>query len=175
MNQQVIIVDDLYDIAHQYHKGFFENQCIISDETVGKISQILGNKIEILDASNQVLSQGQTSGVCAHLECDWIAIIYLNLPLGSFGEFGLRFYSHVETKLETFPTEEEMKLYGISNDKLSKIFNSDLSLWKEYGIIPAKYNRMILFRGNLWHSYGKGFGDNLNTSMLYQKIIIKNG
>ena len=175
MNQQVIIVDDFYDIAHQYHKGFFENECIISDETRGKISQILGNKIEILEASNEVLTEDKSSGVCAHLECDWIAVIYLSLPLTSFGELGLKFYSHIATGLETFPTEEELKVYDISNDKLSEVFNSDLSLWKEYGSIPAKYNRMVLFRGNRWHSYGKGYGDTLNTSMLYQKIIIRNG
>jgi hypothetical protein len=175
MNQEVIIVDGLYDIAHQYHKGFFENECIISDETRGKISQILGNKIEILEASNEVLSEDKSSGVCAHLGCDWIAVIYLSLPLTSFGELGLKFYSHIGTGLETFPTEEELKVYDISNDKLSEVFHSDLSLWKEYGSIPAKYNRMILFRGNRWHSYGKGYGDTLNTSMLYQKIIIKNG
>lgn len=174
MNQEIIIVDDLYDIAHQYHKGFFENECIINDETIGKISQILANKIEILEASNEVLSEDKTSGVCAHLGCDWIAVIYLSLPLTSFGELGLKFYSHISTGLETFPTEEELKIYGISSDKLSEVFHSDLSLWKEYGNIPAKYNRMILFRGNRWHSYGKGYGDNLNTSMLYQKIIIKN-
>ena len=55
-------------------------------------------------------------------------------------------------------------------NKLNEIFSSDMSLWKEYGRIPLKYNRMILFRGNRWHSYE----NNLNTSMLYQKIIIKN-
>jgi hypothetical protein len=175
MNQEVIVVDDLYDIAHQYHRGFFENECVVGDETIGKISQILGNKIEILDASNEVLTEDKNSSVCAHLGCDWIAVIYLSLPLVSFGELGLKFYSHISTELETFPTEEEMKVYGISNDKLSEVFNSDLSLWKEYGSIPAKYNRMVLFRGNRWHSYGKGYGDTLNTSMLYQKIIIKNG
>ena len=117
MNQQVIIVDDLYDIAHQYHKGFFENECVISDETRGKISQILGNKIEILEASNEVLTEDKSSGVCAHLGCDWIAVIYLSLPLTSFGELGLKFYSHIATGLETFPTEEELKVYDISNDK----------------------------------------------------------
>lgn len=53
MTEQIIIVDDLYDIAHQYHKGFFENQCVITDETVGKISQIIGNPIEIISATNE--------------------------------------------------------------------------------------------------------------------------
>lgn len=175
MNQQVIIVDDLYDIPHQYHKGFFEKQCVVSDETIGKITQILGNKIEILEATNEVLTEDITSSVCAHLSCDWIAVIYLSLPLISFGESGLKFYSHITTGLETFPTEEEIKIHQIRPDKLSEVFDSNLNLWKEYGSIPVKYNRTVLFQGNRWHSYGKGFGDTLNNCMLYQKIIIKNG
>ena len=175
MNQQVIIVDDLYDIPHQYHKGFFEKQCVVSDETIGKITQILGNRIEILEATNEVLTEDITSSVCAHLSCDWIAVTYLSLPLVSFGELALRFYSHIATGLETFPTEEEMGVYHIRSDKLSEVFHSDLSLWKEYGGIPVKYNRMVLFRGDRWHSYGNGFGDTLNNCILYQKIIIKNG
>ena len=35
---------------------------------------------------------------------------------------------------------------------------TDKTQWKEYGKIPARYNRLVLFRSNRWHSYGKGFG-----------------
>jgi hypothetical protein len=167
MTEQIIIVDDLYDIAHQYHKGFFENQCVITDETVGKISQIIGNPIEIVSATNET---GSLPGVVAHLECDWIALIYLTLPLEAFGEFGVKFYSHLATGLETFPTKEEMIKHQIDESQLNEVFSSDLNLWKEYGNIPARYNRMVLFRGNRWHSYES----KLNNSMLYQKIIIRN-
>ena len=48
MNQSIIIVDNFYDITHQYNKGFFENQCVITDETYKKLSNIVGNKIEII-------------------------------------------------------------------------------------------------------------------------------
>ena len=139
MIEQIIVVDDLYDIAHQYHKGFFENQCVITDETGGKISQILGKPIEIVSASNQV---NGTDEITSRSDCDWIAVIYLTLPLTSFGEQGLKFF-----------TPEG----------------------KEYGNIVAKYNRMVLFRANLLHSYGTGYGDNLNNSMLYQRIFVKDG
>ena len=166
MIEQIIIVDDFYDIAHQYHKGFSENQCVITDETIGKISQVIGNPIEIISATNET---GSFPGVVAHLSCDWIAVIYLTLPLEACGEFGLKFYSHLATNLETFPIQDEMEKYKINESEIKKIFDSDLSLWKEYANIPVRYNRMILFRGNRWHSYE----NKLNTSMLYQKIIIK--
>ena len=166
MNSQIIVVDDLYDIPHQYHKGFDENQCLITDETVGKISQILGNPVKVIQASNEVET---TSGVLAHLECDWIAVIYMTLPLEAFGEMGIRFYSHLPTGLETFPTKEEIEKYQIDEKEITKVFASDSKLWKEYSCIPAKYNRMVLFKGNRWHSY------NLNSGIRYQKVIINNG
>lgn len=173
MNKNIIVVDDFYDIPHQYHKSFFENQCLITDETIGKIQDVIGNPIEVISASNEVLSEEQNTSVCCHLASDWIAIIYLTLPLVSYGEFGIKFYSHLSTGLETFPKSEDLQKHNISEHQLSEIFSSNTKLWKEYGCIPAKYNRMILFRSNLWHSYGNGFGNNLNTSMLYQKVIIK--
>jgi hypothetical protein len=167
MIEQIIVVDNLYEIAHMFHKGFYEDQCVITDETVEKLSQIIGNPIEIISATNET---GSLPGVVAHLSCDWIAVIYLTLPLEAFGEFGLKFYSHLATGLETFPTQDEMKKYQINENELEKVFDSDLSLWKEYANIPVKYNRMVLFRGNRWHSYQ----NKLNNSMLYQKIIIRN-
>lgn len=174
MNTNIIIVDDLYDVPHQYHKGFFENQCVITEETVEKIAEIIGNPIKIISASNEVLSEGQETTVCSHLSSDWIAVIYLTLPLVSFGECGLKFYSHLATGLETFPSQEDFQKYNITENNLLEVFSTRSELWKEYGNIQAKYNRMVLFRSNLWHSYGTGFGSDLNTSMLYQKIIIKN-
>ena len=166
MNSQIIVVDDFYDIPHQYHKGFDEGKCLITDETVGKISQILGNSVKVIQVSNEV---GTTSGVMAHLECDWIAVIYMSLPLETFGEMGIGFYTHLSTGLETFPTKEEIVKYQIDEKEITKVFSSDTKLWKEYGCIPAKYNRMVLFRGNRWHSY------TLNNIIRYQKVIIKNG
>lgn len=174
MIEKIIILDDFYDNPHQYRKGFFEDKCIIADETIHKIENIIGNQIQVIDAVNEVLIGGQNMGVCSHLSADWIAVIYLTLPLVSFGEFGIKFYSHIATGLETFPTEQDLKKYNISENQLSDIFSDSSDLWKEYGNINIKYNRMVLFQANLWHSYGDGFGINLNNSMLYQKIIIKN-
>ena len=167
MRSEIIVVDNLYDNPFQYYEGFLNNKCIITDETLGKISQVIGNPIEVMSATNET---GSLPGTVAHLSCDWIAVIYLNLPMEAFGEFGIKFYSHIATGLETFPTQEEMKTYQIDESQLEQVFNSDSSLWKEYANTTVKYNRMVLFRGNRWHSYE----NKLNNSMLYQKIIIRN-
>jgi hypothetical protein len=163
MNEKIIVVDDLYDTPYHYHRGFFENECVITDETIGKISQILDRPISITEATNE---EGTNSGVVAHLGCDWIAVIYMSLPLEIFGELGIKFYSHKHTGLEAFPTQDEIKSLHIDDNNLESIFDSDLNLWKEYGCIPAKYNRLVMFKGNQWHSYG------LNNSIKYQKIFV---
>ena len=36
----------------------------------------------------------------------------------------------------------------------------------------VRYNRLILFRSNLWHSFGSGFGKDTDDCMLFQKIKI---
>ena len=166
MNSEIILVDDFYDIPFEYHKSFDDGKCFITDETIGKISQILGHPINITHASNE---SGDTPGVMAHLECDWIGITYLTLPLQAFGELGIKFYSHIATGLETFPTREEIIKYQISENDFDRTFSSNPELWKEYSCIPARYNRMVLFKGNRWHSY------TLNNNIRYQKVIIKHG
>ncbi len=173
MNSQIIVVDDLYDIPHQYHKGFDENQCLITDETVGKISQILGNPVKVIQASNEVET---TSGVVAHLECDWIAVIYLTMPPDCVSKKGLSFYSHKKTGLDSFPNEYACQINGWQNmDDIVKSFDvNDKDQWEEYANVFVKYNRCVIFRADYWHSYGNGFGNEINNSMLYQKLLIKN-
>jgi len=139
MSEQIIVVDDFYDLGYPYHKGFHDNECVITEETGGKISQLLRHPIQIVSASNEVNGIDEIVSFPDH---QWIAVIYLTMPMAGWGEHGLKFF-----------TPEG----------------------KEYGNIPAKYNRMVLFRGNLLHSYGKGYGNNLNNSMLYQKIVVKDG
>ena len=63
---------------------------------------------------------------------------------------------------------EEIIKHQIDEKQITKVFSSDIKLWKEYGCIMTKYNRMVLFKGNRWHSYA------LNSNIRYQKIIIKN-
>lgn len=162
MKQNTIVIDHFYDIPFEYHKS---DACLITDETVKKLTYIIGNSIEIVSATNEV---GNTDGVVAHLASDWIGIVYLSLPVQSFGDFGIKFYSHLSTGLEEFPTKEEMVKFNLEENKLTDVFSSDLNLWKEYGCIPAQYNRLILFKSSKWHSY------TLNSHNRYQKIIIRN-
>ncbi len=172
MNQKIIIADDFYDVAYQYHQSFIENQCLITDETVGKISELLQQNINVAAASNETLDQNSQNLITANTSYDWIAVIYLSMPADCVFTSGMSFYTHSKTQLETFPNDYAMSLYGLQTmEDLEKTFNvSNFNDWKEYMNIFVKYNRIVLFRANLWHSYGVG----INNSIIYQKLLLQN-
>ena len=159
MKSEIFVIDNFYDIPLNYHKSFLNNEVKITGETTDNIANILKTNINVIDCSNHVQSEKDEADITAHLGSDWIAVVYLQLGYPSFGEFGMKFFSHIETGLESYVDGKQFNI-------------QDKNQWKEYGKIPAKYNRLVLFRSNRWHSYGKGFGNDLNTSMLYQKMII---
>lgn len=171
-----MVVDDFYDIAHQYHKSFFEKQCLITEETTQKISYLLGRPVNVISAFNEVAFENTPNPVTTNTELDWIGVVYLTLPPDCVFKRGLSFYKHKKTGLDTFPNDYAMEINGWKTiEDLEKSFDiKNPNDWEEYSNIFIKYNRMILFRADHWHSYGSGFGDELNNAQLYQKILIKN-
>ena len=82
---------------------------------------------------------------------------------------GYKFYSRFLSS-KIFELDDWHEL--IENKK--ELF-TDKTPWEEVDNFGNIYNRLVLFKSRLWHSYGNGFGDTLNNSMLYKKIIIQNG
>ena len=177
MNQKIMIVDDFYDIAHQYHKSIVEdNQLLITQETQEKLEFLLGSPLEI-EGLNDVRQESTEDPIIANFSLDWIAVIYLTMPPQCVSKRGLSFYKHKSTDLDIFPTDYNCKVFGWNSiDDVNKSFDSlDKEQWEEYSKVFVKYNRCVLFRANLWHSYGEGFGNNLNNSMINQRLLIRNG
>jgi len=175
MNKNFIIVDDFYDIAHQYHKSFFEDKLVSSKEAIEKISFVMGREVNVSNIFNEIKVESTYNKITANLEFDFIAVIYLTMPSECVSKKGLSFYRHKKTELDTFPNEYYCEINGWQNmDDIEKSFNTNnLNDWEEYSSIFLKYNRCIIFKADYWHSYGSGFGDSINNSMLYQKLLIK--
>lgn len=173
MNQKIIIADNFYDFAYHYHKSFSENKCLISEETIGKISNMLQQKVNVVAAFNETSLDTQ---ITANPSCDWIAVIYLSLPSECANTQGISFYIHEKTNLESFPDEYMMNLHGLQTiEDLKETFNTNnLEDWKDYTNIFVKYNRIVLFRADLWHSYSSSCNQELNKFISYQKILLKN-
>jgi len=100
----------------------------------------------------------------------------LTLPPDCVSKNGLSFYSHKKTGLDSFPNEYARQINGWQNmDDIVKSFDvNDANEWEEYANVFVKYNRCVVFRADYWHSYGNGFGNQINNSMIYQKLLIKN-
>jgi len=180
MKQKIFVIDNFIEFPIAYYdkitkpKSKLEIEEKYPDSKIFQnISSILKSRIQVLECKDHIQKENDRSPICCHQGSDYIGVLYLSLPLVNWGEVGIKFYSHKETGLDSFPTQEQMRKYNITD--ISKTFDCNTKYWKEYGSIPIKHNRLILFRSNLWHSYGNGFGSDLNTSMLYKKIIIKNG
>ncbi len=111
-----------------------------------------------------------------HVDPSWEfgAVCYLNSPEQVIDEGGTSFWMHNKTKMETCPqTDVEAKHYGYPTAKESwwtTVYGEglDRSKWTRYLLSPMKYNRIVIFRTNLWHSHNYNFGTNLQNGRLVQ-------
>ena len=176
MNQKIIVADDFYDLAHIYHKGIVESEPVFTDEAPKKISHLLGRQVKVENLFNEVSLKNTLNPITANVACDWIAVIYLTMPGDCVSKRGMSFYTHLKTGFDSFPDEYARQLHGIqTQEDIMGTFDVDnKEEWKEYSNVYVKYNRIVLFSADLWHSYGDGFGDQLNNSMIYQKLLIQN-
>ena len=91
---------------------------------------------------------------------------------------GTAFWRHNRTGLEKIPlSEPELADYGWnSTADLKKFLDTeglDESLWTQTFYVPAKFNRLVLFRPWMFHSPGFAFGDTLQNCRLVQLFFLK--
>lgn len=102
------------------------------------------------------------------------AVCYLNPPERVIDEGGTSFWVHNKTHTETCPrTDDEAKHLGYSSAKeawWTTVYGEglDRSKWTRYLLSPMKYNRIVIFKTNLWHSHNYNFGTNLQNGRLVQ-------
>ena len=137
MNQNIIIVDNFIDGIETI--SFKE----VIDEVPKRISQILNEKVLIKSFSTD---KEVSRGVVSDNNSKWTGVHFLDDPLSlNAKKLVLKFFSHKETGLEYCPNESMRKQYDASNE---------INLWNQYANIQAKYNKLVLFRSDLWHSFG---------------------
>lgn len=107
----------------------------------------------------------------------WAALIYLNAPPNSLG--GTAFWKHRATGLEEFPWCDWAS-YGFNSllqalESLVCDDGNDPEKWEFTTIVPARYNRMLIFNSRLFHSQipRESFGRSRSTSRLIQIFFFK--
>lgn len=112
----------------------------------------------------------------------WAGVCYLSPPElytredGTVLDAGTKFWKNREFGFEELPYDiEYLAKLGINGyDDLFKFMNTegvDESKWIHTMSIPIKFNRLIMFRSNLWHSQGELFGTDINDSRLIQTFF----
>ena len=152
MIQKLIVVDNFYDCMIPLRRSFYGDDPLDHNEVISKLTDIIGSKIKLQEST---LSVGAQEEIISDRGCDWIGLIYLSYPYEAWGKKGVRFVS--------YEGHEEPPEGGLGQ--------VDSSKWKVYGEIPPKSNRLVLFRPNLLHC----IGSDLNSDILYQKIILRDG
>lgn len=106
--------------------------------------------------SFQICTKDDKTWVHADQYNRWSGVCYLtpNAPSSS----GTAFYRHKETG--------ETRYSGRWYDW------QDYSQWEQIEFIANKYNRLILYRGDLFHAAVNYFGDNLENGRLFQVFFI---
>lgn len=106
---------------------------------------------------------GDERGASVHVDfAHWSGIIFLTPDTHCQG--GTHFFRHKRTGWEmapVWPGMAEQAGYENADIALQSILKddgADRSKWEQTMTLPMKYNRLILFRGYLWHDAGISFG-----------------
>ena len=99
-----------------------------------------------------------------HDETTWAAVVYLTpeAPI----ESGTAMYRHKKTGIFNWSPEDRIDYNKI------KRFTNDLNNWEQIMFVANIYNRMVLYRGSLYHrSVLPGFGHDKYTGRLFQTFF----
>lgn len=83
----------------------------------------------------------------------YAAVMYMNLPEQCVG--GTAFWKHIPTGLDYMPTVEERVASGVDPVEFGEAINRDThdkSKWEPVSMAGMKFNRMIMYPTNMFHS-----------------------
>ncbi len=104
-------------------------------------------------------------------------VLYLSRTEDSQG--GTEFYRHKRTGTDRMPMDPQglADLGYASYDDLIKDMlhrdGRDRSKWERTMVVPMRFNRLILFQPQYWHTSGPGFGTNVEDGRLVYLIFFQ--
>ena len=189
MNTSLIITDNFYNepdevrkyaLAQEFGtKGNFPGQrtdpvhhwdC---QEVIQRIIRTHGGEITYFGddytTAFQYTTAKNTSWIHADQTTMWAGVLYLTPNAPSTGGTGL--FRHKETGLERPPRLENGNL---DDDWLKEHcwpHSRDFSKWDMTAMVGNVYNRLVLYRGDLFHSSLDYFGESLEDGRLFQTFF----
>lgn len=188
MKVNAICVDDFYNDVDEVRKMALNMEFGVQGNYPGNrtspvynesVKQIIGNIVRPYSGeitrwetdytgSFQYTTQRDRSWVHADQTTVWAGVIYLTPDAPLSGGTGL--FRHKETGLEVAPKLEN----GLYNDEIMKEIykdSQDMTKWEMTKFIGNKYNRLILYRGDIFHTSLDYFGRDLYDGRLFQTFF----
>ena len=116
----------------------------------------------------QYTTQYERSWIHADSTTTWAALVYLTPDAPISGGTGL--FRHKRTGLESAPILPN----GERDDKLLDsiyVDSQDLTKWEMTDRLANKYNRLVMYRGDLFHMSLDYFGTNKENGRLFQTFF----
>ena len=116
----------------------------------------------------QYTTQYERSWIHADSTTTWAALVYLTPDAPISGGTGL--FRHKRTGLESAPILPD----GERDDKLLDsiyVDSQDLTKWEMTDRLANKYNRLVMYRGDLFHMSLDYFGTNKENGRLFQTFF----
>ena len=195
MHQSFLVIDDFYDDAMEvrrraleldfldsggkaYFAGRESRMVLLNDAIVTGISRLIGHPLvpspNSANGHFRISLADDRPRQDVHVDPgrDWAGVLYLTLPEHCQG--GTSFFRHKELGIERMPSDrDEIKRLGFEDyeDMRNAIVygdGHDRSKWEVTMSLPMQFNRLVLFRSWLWHSFTENFGDTLDNGRLIQ-------
>jgi hypothetical protein len=192
MHQRIVSANNFYDnpsviraqaLSVEY-KDNLSIDSFITNESIDKLSYLVNANVEPVEDLpsghfKQTHKNSKFISIDACPSADWIAVVYLTLPVQAEGESALSLYRHAKNGSEAIPTSTEMTLQGFNNllevkESYVGIDGCNLSAWQSWFTVYQRWNRVVLFDACSWHRELEGFGDTINNCRLSQLFYLRN-
>ena len=116
----------------------------------------------------QYTTEADDSWIHSDYNTMWAGVCYLtpNAPIGS----GTGLFRHKETGWVTPPRLADGS-YDPAAMKITDVDSRDYSKWDMHAMVGNVYNRLILYRGDMYHRSLEYFGKDKNDGRLFQTFF----
>lgn len=196
MIKSLIVIDDLLDeplelrqvaLGMNYpepkepttYPGRNSETPLLADRFDALISEIVGEPLVrargVANGHFRIALDGDKGTANVHIDiAHWTTVLYLtlpeNCPHGTLG--GTHLYRHKPTGTDRAPyDEQELSAMGFASpgEFMDRVLNADTNdpdKWEDLCTIPIRFNRLVLFRPQQYHSAGLGFGTSIENGRL---------
>lgn len=164
------------------HNGInYRGICLTQDDdSVSKISELVQQKFSSTTVMYRRYLEQEVNETYIHSDSQIAhvtAILYLSEPAQCYG--GTAFWRHKGYNFETTPTHDDLIKAGLKDEPetFKKLYDDGFqeNLWSCLGLVPMKFNRLLIFNSARYHSRYpmKSFGDSLANSRLIKVFFCK--